>query len=286
MTQSVEDSFPTHPREIPSPASASHAAPHTAPNQPGVRSEHGTHIQLAVPHNGNLAAGVLTSVMGASKRGIRPNITMPIRSWHCWNFNAAWCTALNSNPRPEYFIMHHADVMAEPGWMDKLLDIIRDTDADVISCNIAIKDDSEELSTAVFHTNPDGTHRIQRLRNDEVSQLPETFTMNMVDVKFPQKYGGGKLLLNTGLWICKFKNAKIVDIGMPDGQKLRGPWIEYFYFRMTDVIVRNGNKFEPQGMSEDWQAGLDWDAMGLDYRATSAIKINHFGNGVWTTGGK
>lgn len=295
MTQAAEDNFPTNNggESSPSHMKDSDALPTDAAKNPSGQSERvnlnrdysRTHVMVCVPHNGNLSAGVLTSIMGASRKGVLPNISSPLRSYHVWNFNASWCSALNANPRPEFFIMHHADVMAEQGWLDKLIELIDETGADIVSSNICIKDQSRELSTAVFHgTETEG--RVIRMGVDEAMALPKTFSMNDVETQFPEKYKGGILLLNTGLWICRFRDAPRINVDYPDGTSANIPWTENFSFKMIDAIVKTPEGFAPQGMSEDWQAALDWHVMGLDYRATSAIKVHHFGNAqAWTFGG-
>lgn len=288
----LEDDFPTNPGKSLSRAQESslHAASGATRTSP--RSMKATHIQLAVPHNGTMSAYSLISVLGASLEGAQPNLITPAGSLLCRVFNMCWVAALNSSPRPEFFVMHHSDIQAERGWLDKLVCLMDETGADVISCNVPIKDASGELSTAVFHF--DGTFpRGDRLRMDEAKKLPETFTMTDLACIFPEKYKGGKLLVNSGLWICKFRDAKKIMVEFPyetpekgKGIELREmPWIENFFFHMQDSIVRNGDVFSDHGLSEDWQASLDWESFGLDYRATSAVKVLHFGNWVWEFGG-
>lgn len=294
----AEDNFPTQTREqalrrdnmqspiAPPNPSVDGRSEHGLTNSQGLvmKSESDTHVQISLPHNGNLAAGVMNSVLGASQRGLPLRIISPSRSYHVWNFNVCWCEALNAKPRPEYFIMHHADVMGENGWADKLLDLIRDTDADVVSCNIPIKDKSEELSTAVAKIGPQGV-AIQRMKLAEATKLPETFGMKAVEMMFPH-YAGGQLLVNTGLWICKFRNAKKVEAQDKQGRKTMVPWVEAFCFKMVDEIVSHEGKYQTVGNSEDWIASVEWNTIGLDIRATSAVKVTHFGNGNWEFGGK
>jgi hypothetical protein len=282
-----EDPFPTHTREQLSRVDESDfQAPSSAPQKPK-RSLKDTHIQLAVPHNGITSAYSLISILGASVEGAQPNIITPAGSLLCRVFNMCWTAALNASPRPEFFVMHHSDIQAERGWLDKLVRLMDETGADIISCNVPIKDASGELSTAVFHY--DGIYpRGDRVRMDEAKQLPDTFTIKELEEKFPEKYKGGKLLVNSGLWICRFRDAKkivIEDAGSPLPSAREVPWIENFFFHMQDSITRNGDTFSDNGLSEDWQASLDWENFGLDYRATSAVKVLHFGNWVWEFGG-
>ena len=296
MTQS-EDSFPTHSSEkSTSHVKGSNALPSDekrilSGQSSGVsstgRDYSRTHVLFSIPHNGQVAAGVLTSMRGASLKGIPYNFSSPIRSYHVYNFNRAWCDALNANPRPEFFVMHHADVMAEPGWMDKLVDLMdRHPNIDIISCNILIKDNSKEFSTAIYKGD-EKSGEIIRMSVAELEALPPTFSLNDVQEKFPEKYKDGILCLNTGLWICKFRDAGRIDVDYPDGTSANIPWTENFCFKMIDAIVKSPDgKFHPHGMSEDWQASLDWHVMGVEYLATSEIMVHHFGGQGWSYGGR
>lgn len=167
-------------------------------------------------------------------------------------FNKLWCQALNTRQRDKltHFAMHHSDIEAENGWLDKLLEEQQRTGADVLSVVVPIKDERGVTSTGL-HTLKDSSTR--RLTMKEIMELPETFDAEMAGAK-----EGECLAINTGLWICDFTK----------------PWVEDVYFMIEDGIGRRDNGlFVPGTLSEDWFFSAQCAKKGLKVMATRKVKV-------------
>jgi hypothetical protein len=177
---------------------------------------------------------------------------------------------LNDNPRPDYFAMMHADVCAAPGWLDTLVEEIEREDVEMVSSIIAIKDATDRTSTCIYDPTIGKGENIKR---SEVSKYPPTFGNEILPA-------GQHLLLNTGLWICKFKDAKKILVNNVDVV----PWVEAFSFGQTDQIYRREDgMYDALATTEDWQMTLWMQGEGLSYKVTSKIPILHVGTAEWTT---
>src|SRR5947209_5762663 len=67
----------------------------------------------------------------------------------------------------------------------------------------------------------------------EIFALPETFTTD----DLPGELLGRPLLVNTGLWICRFTD----------------PWIEKMHFSIRDFIGQGPDgRWQAKAVSEDW----------------------------------
>lgn len=163
-------------------------------------------------------------------------------------FNLLWAQALDA--RAEYgithFCMQHDDVCPEPGFLDVLLDQLEATGADMLSAVIPIKNPTGCTSTAVSMGDP---WTLRRLTMHEVFQLPEVFGLDDIPWRRPDS----QLLLNSGLWVCRFTDD----------------WVERVCFRDQARIIRKPDgKFQAQDISEDWDWSYQLQALGLKLRAT------------------
>jgi len=207
---------------------------------------------LALPSNGSCVSGVVNSINGATREPIF-YIEWP-SSVLTDSFNTCWCHALNRRPRPEFFAMHHADVLAQPGWLDLLIAEIERTEAGVVAAAIAIKDTDGLTSTAVLDP---VTHRHRRITMRELVELPETFGVE--DIPWAPK--GAVLCTNTGLWACRF-----------------GAWCEKIVFTIQDFITRSEDgMFRSSFWPEDWNFAVDCARLGVRVLATRKISIEHMG---------
>lgn len=181
------------------------------------------------------------------------------------NFNRLWVHALNlahKGQRVDYFAMIHTDIEPEEFWLDKLAGELEARDLDVLGVVTPIKDTRGVTSTALAR--PDGNNwRVHaRLTMREVYRLPETFTSE--DVGYP-------LLLNTGLWVCKFDES----------------WAREVHFTVNDRIY-----FDPQKdayawdvESEDWYFSRLLHEMGKRVGCTRKIRLGHQGTAVYRNTG-
>lgn len=186
------------------------------------------------------------------------------------NFNQLWCWALNESlagERVDYFAMQHDDVGPEDFWLDKLIDELERCDLDVLGVAVPIKD-TRGLTSMALHGEGNWLP-YSRLSMHDVYQLPETFTSEDLD--------GRKLLLNTGLWVCRFN---------PE-------WAKTVHFEINDRIVFNtaANRFQAQTEPEDWffsrllhevGSGPTEHLAPLRIGCTRKVAVNHRGETDFT----
>lgn len=218
-------------------------------------------ILLGMPGYGELTAGASRGFWRACDKPNRIDFRYNEGSLLAANFNNLWCAALNlahEGRAPKYFAMQHADVEPEDFWLDKLIDEMEASDFDVLGVPVPIKDPHGLTSTALAR--PDGdTWRVHcRLTMQELQRLPETFTTE--DLGFP-------LLLNTGLWVCKFDLA----------------WAKKVHFTINDRIVFDvpKNRYVPQTEPEDWFFSRLCHELGLKIGCTRKIAVAHVGKMRW-----
>jgi hypothetical protein len=224
-------------------------------------------IFLALPHYGNVTPDALPSLMLASQSH-RVSLNTNGASLLAHNFNNLWCAALNAREEKQlsHFAMHHADIGAEPGWVDLLIAELDAHHADLISVVIPIKDGRGLTSTGV--QDPETLH-IRRFTMNEVMDLPETFTAGDI----PRSAGRPEhhLMVNTGLWLCRFTEA----------------WIEEVFFEIRDCIVRHpSGRFVANVLPEDWNFSGWCARKGLKALATRKVKAVHHGNTGFSNQGK
>lgn len=226
-------------------------------------------VYVGLPHSGQMCPETMMS-LGSASAGRTLDVSMGFHgsSLLCRNFNALWCEALNLEPRPDYFAMHHADITAPGGWLDKLVAKLEEHDADMVSAVVAIKDFHGLTSTAVLDLE---TSKRRRLTVAETLSLPEVFGADEAGALFGLAPGKSVLMVNTGLWVCRFD----------------AEWVESVCFETGDDIRKGEDgKFRAHVFPEDWL----WSAMlaqkGLKVLATRAVETVHFGRTPFVMGSK
>lgn len=196
-----------------------------------------------------LAAGIAGKATQSGQFDVAPGVAWT--SLLPYTFNMLWTGFLNwKQPRrPDYFAMIHDDIVPDAGWLDTLIGILETEKADLVSAVVPIKDARGLTSTAIDTT---GDHwNPQRLTMTEVAARPVTFGC---------AHAGGPLLLNTGLWVCRFD----------------APWCEKVHFRQQDRVVKSASgEFYPQTISEDWDFSRQVRGHGGKILATSAVGLVH-----------
>jgi hypothetical protein len=139
--------------------------------------------------------------------------------------------------------MLHADVVPEDLWLDKMLAIMEDKKADVLSAVIPIKSPDGMTSTAIESDDP---WLPRRLNMAEVYERARTFT-------------DPGLLVNSGLML--------VDI--------RSAWVDRIFFRFEDKIQESDGEFKARVVSEDWLFSRDARKLGAKIYATTEVLVNH-----------
>lgn len=237
-------------------------------------------IFLAVPHYGPVEPELVDDLLASSTR-TDANVHLAKRggSLLARNFNDLWCEALNQRAELglTHFVMHHADISTEPGWLDKLLSVHEKSGADMTGVVVPIKDPRGVTSTGYrtygqvecdcgrwpkcWRCKGTGSYRdyydVTRFTMKEVQKFPETFDINQAGKP------GTALMLNTGLWVCDFTK----------------PWVEEVYFHIADRIRRDPStgRFQPCVLSEDWFFSTMCHERGLRLVATRAVKATHYG---------
>jgi hypothetical protein len=222
-------------------------------------------VVLGMPGYGELTAG--------ASRGFWRATRLPdSRVWRQYNqgsllasnFNGLWCSALNlahAGRDVSHFAMQHADVEPEDWWLDTLIAEMEAHGLDVLGAVVPIKDPHGRTSIALDHPTGNTYRTLCRLTMNEVFRLPETFTSEDV---------GHPILLNTGLWVCRFDEA----------------WARKVKFEINDRIVfdRNLDRYVPECEPEDWQFSRLCHELGLKIGATRKIKLNHVGPSPFSNG--
>jgi SAM-dependent methyltransferase len=212
-----------------------------------------TSVVLSTPTNGNVIARAAESAERASLTmpfgRVRPESSVLTEA-----HNQGWAAALNMSPRPAIFAQQHADISAEPGWLDTLIEELATHNAGLIAAVVAIKDARGLSSTSVYDP-AWRTHR--RITMRELQGLPETFSVSDI----PWAPPGAILLNNTGLWACRF-----------------GDWCEQIVFTIRDFILRSPEgEYASTFWPEDWNFSQDAARLGVKVMATRKIAVDHFG---------
>lgn len=221
--------------------------PRPKPNPP---AEPRARVLIGIPtYDGKIESGINQAIENASRFGYKAAVCVSKTSILTQCFNHLWATALNAKKQHglSHFCMLHADVVPEDYWLDKMVGIMKETGAHVLSSVIPIKSNYGLTSTAI-DDGKDAWHP-RRLTLTEVFERDETFTQE-------------GLLINTGLML--------VDLS----QK----WVEDICFRFDDDIILEDNQFKAVGISEDWYFSRWAAANGAKLFATRAVSIDHVGS--------
>jgi hypothetical protein len=213
------------------------------------------------------------------------------------NFNVLWCDVLTRVHRGEkidYFAMIHDDIGAEDYWLDKLIEELEAKQLDLLGVAVPIKD-GRGLTSLALHNGPvsfgdenfylwlescDIDH--SSLSSDAIAKLAKAWTalqqreydwrvfcrLSMHDIfELPETFDssdiGRPLLLNTGLWVCKWNQS----------------WATQVHFEINDRIAFDESKdcFHAQCEPEDWYFSRQCHELGLKIGATRKVAVLHRG---------
>lgn len=212
---------------------------------------------LGMPGYGTQTSEAGRALWRAARNMDHVHVAEPHGSLLAANFNQLWCDALNlvhRGKRVDYFAMIHSDIGTDDFWLDALIDELEAQQLDVLGVVVPIKD-SRGLTSIALHQHGNNWRPAARLTMREVHRLPETFTS--ADVCHP-------LLLNTGLWVCRFDMA----------------WARKVHFEINDRIVFNTalDCYAIENESEDWYFSRLCHELGLKLGATRKIRCRHRGD--------
>jgi SAM-dependent methyltransferase len=210
-------------------------------------------VMLAMPGYGELTAGAARGFWRATRRP-DDQVYYAYRegSLLAANFNSLWCDALNLGP--ERFAMQHADIEPEDYWLDTLDEERERLGLDILGVHVPIKDNRGVTSTALARPDGDNWRPLCRLSMTDIHRMPETFTSEDI---------GHPILLNTGLWVCRFDPA----------------WARKVRFTINDRIIidQATGKYAAQCEPEDWYFSRLLHELGLKIGVTRKIKLTHRG---------
>lgn len=215
-------------------------------------------IYLGMPNTGTMTNGAASGFHRSTRRqDHHVELLTLASSLPTGNMNRLWCHAMNvaRNGRVDFFAMQHSDIEPPEYWLDTAIDELMAHGLDVLGVVAAIKDPRGLTSTAIAHPSGDPWRIQNRLTMSEVYRLPETFTSDDV---------GGPVLINTGLWVCKFDME----------------WAPRVFFTVNDRIMidRKTGEYIPQIEPEDWFFSRILHELGLRVGCTRKIEVRHRGD--------
>lgn len=219
-------------------------------------------IIIAVPsYDGRIEIGTSFCLTRASlKEENRCVIRTSDSSSNTGGFNTLFAEALNERKHGlTHFAMLHIDVVAEHGWLDKMLDLMEKHEADILSAVIPIKTRDGYVSTAIDQSNGAGMGTREHYA---ISALNLREVHRMKDATFTDE----NLLINTGLML--------ID--------MRKPWVEQICFRFENEILKMPDgEFKAFQVSEDWHLSRQARALGAKLYATREVKVKHMGRAAY-----
>lgn len=219
-------------------------------------------VFIACPtHDHRMDARTAVALFQNSSQKHQTIIAIHNSSLLAFNCNHLWCLALNARLKYgiKWFAMLHSDVIPEPFWLDKLIEIAEANDADLLSVVIPIKSPDGLTSTAL--SVPNGKPEVwKRFTQTEIldKEFPTTFSVRDV-VNGDQLC---RLLVNTGCMVCRIDQ----------------PWSDELFFTINDRIDREFNKYKASVDPEDWGFSRMVAEKGGKVMATKAIQVTHVGN--------
>lgn len=181
------------------------------------------------------------------------------------DMNRLWCYALNlaKSGKITHYAQLHSDIMPAPGWIDLLMDVLDERQADFVSVAVALKDDNGLTSCGIGDKdNPWAPFRRFTVR--ETLNFQETFGIE--DTPHPDRY----LLHNSGCFVADLRNPlwRTVDAD--------GCLVADFGFPIRSKLQDNGT-VESQRESEDWHFSRKLAELGLKTLGTTRVAATHFG---------
>lgn len=215
-------------------------------------------VLIGIPtYNGDVASEVIDDLFHCSK-DTPFTFCRQGGSLLAMGFNNLLCEALNHRKLGiTHFVLHHADIGLEPQWLDKMMSIYKEKDADILSVVIPIKNEEGLTSTALD----------EDIEGRSKDACPRRLTMHEIFRDFPRTFTAPNLLLNTGVMMFA----------------LDKPWLEGMCFRMEDRIIQNQDgKYLASTMPEDWLFSRDARRRGATkLYATREVGATHFGRAMY-----
>jgi hypothetical protein len=173
-----------------------------------------------------------------------------------YSFNICWARLHNDlamgQPITHWAILHD-DIEAPGGWVDDLMEVLVETNADFVAAHMPIKAFTGLTSMGVHYGD---LWDINRFTMRRLADLPATFTSDEVD---------GNLILNTGCCLLR----------------LRDPWLSHpedFLFTDLNRMAWVDGQRKAQCVSEDWVWTDKLRKAGAKLAATRRVECGHEGS--------
>lgn len=208
---------------------------------------------IGVPtHSGSIEGALANSLLAASDRH-QYKVTVGQSSLLARGFNRLWIQALElRRAGVTHFLMIHADVVPLPGFLDRMLDIMEEKKAGVLSAVSPIKGEEGATSTAI-DADQNEDHFLRKVKRLTLKEIYETFEKTFT-------YEG--LLVNTGLMLVDLSKS----------------WVEKVYFRIQDQVRVVEGKLKSYTIPEDWDFSRQVRDHGGTVWATREIALKHVGH--------
>jgi hypothetical protein len=177
-------------------------------------------------------------------------------------FNKLWITAICQ--KSHIFAMIHADVWAEPGWLDELVKILDSRKADIVSASIRIKDNTYDFSVALdLDPKCENPFHLKRLSAKHLSKMPEVFDRHHAAKAIDEEmHEYGPLLVNTGCWVAD----------------LRRSWARKIVFQLNSYINWEQDPPKTYTEPEDWSLSRQLHRLGCHaIYGTKRVRTQHLG---------
>lgn len=212
---------------------------------------------MAIPaYRGMCSVQMIHGLFKASKAHDLRILPPLSTSANCTGMNLLWIAALEQRDSEglDWFIMHHTDIeVITPFWLDRMVEIAEQNEADVLSVNVPIKDHVGLTSTALDERHH-GMHewRVRRLTTKETAAKGAYWT-------------APNLLVNTGIMLVN----------------MRRDWVNEMYFHFEDKIVWQNGRRVPVLVPEDWGWSRDARSKGASIWCTNEIVVRHYGEAAF-----
>jgi hypothetical protein len=239
-----------------------------------------SNIFLACPtHNGQIEHRVIKALFTEATEKHKVMVKVHQTSLLASGCNEMYCSALNGYQGESFkwFAMLHSDIAPEPLWLDKLIRLAEEHNADLLSAVVPIKGNEGTTSTAISY--PGETFmRFARLTQRQINRpdWPKVFNIkqactffNKATPHYPETLADSMLLVNTGCMVVRLDRE----------------WSDKLYFTINDRIVRTVKGFEAQVEPEDWFFSRLVNEYGGNVMATKEISLEHIGSTPYPSGG-
>jgi hypothetical protein len=191
------------------------------------------------------------------------------------NCNNLLATALNHRVSNDldWFAMQHTDVEPEPWWIDRLIAIADEQNADLVSALVPVKNESGSYSTVIAAPrDPYGYFTQLNSRQVYHQTFPSTFGITEAAEALESLPGDlrvenvprSALLVNTGCMIYRLSH-----------------WRYGVRFRNLDDLIEQDGVFRTVHQSEDFYFSQSVAECGGRVMATRLVHVKHHGTAVW-----